>query len=577
MDLLGSVLHRESTGPAGPAGRVLRPLLLVTLILGYFWIALRTSWVSDDAYVTVRTIFNFLHGNGLRWNIDERVQAYTHPLWMFVLAIATHLSREYFYTAIVVGLVVSIAAVLVLARGMAVSLPQACFGIACLTLSKAFVDYSTAGLENPLTHLLLAVFFWLYFRFGAAARGRLFLVAALLVGNRMDTGLLVLPALALVAWQSPWRATVKAALLGGLPFILWEAFSLLYYGFPFPNTAYAKLGTGIGGGELASQGLRYFANSLRLDPLTLLTTAAGGGVAILRRLTPARAAAAGIALHLIYIVTIGGDFMSGRFFTPPFFVAVVILVHARLAPRLAWIAFAAVVLAGVLLPSSLRGVQNIYKPDGQPVPEVAIDAWGICDERSYYDYCARFRRVPNVPWPDPESAELAADLRNEWRTDEFAGILKQLGVMSPQDPWPEASQQAGAQIRTPVGVRGAIGFFGYYAGPGIHLLDYHALADPLLARLPAIEHDPLLGYYFPKLAMRKWRIGHFVRRIPEGYFATLATGHNVIRDPDLAAYYDKLALVTRGNLLDPARLRAIWDLNLRHPVEVERYLERAGH
>jgi len=386
---------------------------------------------------------------------------------------------------------------------------------------------------------------------------------------------------------------VKAALIGGLPFILWEAFAVLYYGFPVPNTAYAKLGTGIGTAELGSQGLRYFANSLRLDPLTLVGTALGLGVAIvqrltpakslsvgmIRRLTPARAAGIGIVLHLLYVMTIGGDFMSGRFFTPSLFVAVVILAQARLEPRLAWILLCTVILAGVVLPSSLRGVQNIYRPDGQPVPDVAIDNWGICNERSYYDYCARFRRVPNVPWPDPESAELAADLRRDWRTDEFAGTLRRLGILSPQDPWPEAAQQAGEHARlTPVGVRGAIGFFGYYAGPGLHVLDYHALGDPLLARLPAVDRDPLLAELFPRLAARKWRIGHFVRRIPEGYVETLATGRNAIRDPDLAAYYDRLALVTRGPLLDPARLRAIWDLNgCRHPVEIERYLARAGH
>jgi hypothetical protein len=41
--------------------------------------------VGDDAYFTFRTIDNFVHGYGLRWNIAERVQAYTHPLWLLLL------------------------------------------------------------------------------------------------------------------------------------------------------------------------------------------------------------------------------------------------------------------------------------------------------------------------------------------------------------------------------------------------------------------------------------------------------------------------------------------------------------
>ena len=35
----------------------------------------------------------------------------------------------------------------------------------------------------------------------------------------------------------------------------------------------------------------------------------------------------------------------------------------------------------------------------------------------------------------------------------------------------------------------------------------------------------------------------------------------IIGDDDLAAYYDALALITRGDLFDPDRLRAIWDVN----------------
>jgi len=62
----------------------------------------------------------------------------------------------------------------------------------------------------------------------------------------------------------------------------------------------------------------------------------------------------------------------------------------------------------------------------------------------------------------------------------------------------------------------------------------------------------------PPLARRGWRIGHFTRAIPAGYVQTLATGQNQIRDPNLARYYDKLALVTRGRLFDGERLRTIW-------------------
>ena len=38
-------------------------------------VLIRTTWICDDAYINFRTIDNFLHGYGLRWNIAERVQS----------------------------------------------------------------------------------------------------------------------------------------------------------------------------------------------------------------------------------------------------------------------------------------------------------------------------------------------------------------------------------------------------------------------------------------------------------------------------------------------------------------------
>jgi arabinofuranosyltransferase len=107
----------------------------------------------------------------------------------------------------------------------------------------------------------------------------------------------------------------------------------------------------------------------------------------------------------------------------------------------------------------------------------------------------------------------------------------------------------------------SVGLFGFYAGPEVHVIDPLALGDPLLARLPA-EYDP------------NWFPGHFTRTIPTGYYETLATGRNLIEDRDLATYYEKLALVTRGPLFDRRRLAEIWNFNTGrygHLVRAEAY------
>jgi hypothetical protein len=59
----------------------------LTLFLLYVLAFIRNAWICDDAYITFRTVDNFIQGYGLRWNIQERVQTYTHPLWMFLLSL----------------------------------------------------------------------------------------------------------------------------------------------------------------------------------------------------------------------------------------------------------------------------------------------------------------------------------------------------------------------------------------------------------------------------------------------------------------------------------------------------------
>lgn len=99
----------------------------------------------------------------------------------------------------------------------------------------------------------------------------------------------------------------------------------------------------------------------------------------------------------------------------------------------------------------------------------------------------------------------------------------------------------------------SIGFLGYFAGPKIHIIDRYALADPLLARLPS-RRDYVDG--------TRWRIGHFIRDIPEGYPDYAIVGAPTIADPALARYCDELFRITRGPLWTRERWTAILRLNL---------------
>ena len=51
---------------------------LAAALAVFLLLALRSAWVAEDAFITLRTVDNLSHGHGPTWNAGERVQAFTH-------------------------------------------------------------------------------------------------------------------------------------------------------------------------------------------------------------------------------------------------------------------------------------------------------------------------------------------------------------------------------------------------------------------------------------------------------------------------------------------------------------------
>lgn len=487
------------------------------------WLALclvRTSWLCDDAYITFRTVDNLVSGYGPVWNAGERVQAYTHPLWMFAVAVVYSFTREIYVTAQVMGIAITLAAALWLIFRLARTPGAAIVLVAALACSRAFVDYGTSGLENPLTYLLLAVFLAVYF--DARSDGEKVLSLSFLTGlavlNRMDLSLLFLPPLLFAVYRArSWRALLVDAPMGLLPVAAWLAFALLYYGNPFPNTAPAKLGTGVSDIDLARQGVAYFISLADTDPLTAAVIACSVMLPFLVPVWRGVPVSAGILLYLLYILSIGGDFMAGRYFSAPLLAAAALLALVPWRLNHAAPALLCLALLAFMAPYPVPLSDAHYGLDRQKLPANAFrDKRGVSDQRGFYYQATGLLRGRANGWePRYEWTDMGKQLRSEGQK---------------------------------VGVYGATGFKGFYAGPRVYIIDYHALSDPLLARLPAKDR-------------KDWHIGHFKRDVPAGYRETVQSGKNHLEDPGLAAYYEKLTLITRGPLFSMERLRAIWKLN----------------
>ena len=304
---------------------------------GLYW-ACKYAWVCDDAFISFRYARNLVEGHGLVFNAGEQVEGYTNFLWTVMLAAGMSLSLDPVWLSIVLSITcyAGLVAVLLWASRQAPSglssLPFAAIGV---LLHRDLQIYATSGLETALfTFLVTAGVLVLTIprRPFTLSAGILLMLAAL----TRPEGLLVagLAALWLLAVAKPgWKMVLRYALpllLVYLPYWIWR---FDYYGWPFPNTYYAKSGylTYYG------QGIRYLW--LYMSTYYVLWAVPLALAALLWRVVYRRQwadqegrvlllAGSLVLLYTFYVVRVGGDFMFARFLLPVTPLAFVLVEHA---------------------------------------------------------------------------------------------------------------------------------------------------------------------------------------------------------------------------------------------------------
>lgn len=509
------------------------PVFIIIAII-FIYVFFINAWVCDDAYISFRTADNFTSGYSLCWNIGERVQSFTHPLWLFAVSFFHLFSGEFYFTSIILSFILTSSALYFLLIRISPNMYLSAAAFAMIIFSKPFMDYTTSGLETPLLYLLSSLF--LFFAFKKHPGERIFvltLIFSLLFLSRPDSILIFLPVLIFIIIMNFSKATILMVLAGLLPALIWELFSLFYYGFLFPNTAYAKLGTGISRGEYISQGINYLMNGLVNGPVTiavfLIVLIILVSFAVKKRYGIVFYCGAGVMLYLTYIVWIGGDFMSGRFLALPFFCSLAVLLKSTKELKIGTktlIIFTSFFLFFFLgsknppvFPYSFNYGKTEETDEENPWSFIPYcDRFGITDERAFY-------------YPDTGLLPVLSNggrLMHKWAEE---GRL---------------TRHSGIEFI----VRDDTGFFGFFAGPKVHIVDRMALSNAFLARLPAKSG--------PGMPEGKWRIGHFFRPLPKGYAQSIILDSNLIDAPKLKALYEKVNLVTSGNIFAEGRMNAIF-------------------
>jgi hypothetical protein len=201
----------------------------------------------DDALIYARYVDNALRGNGLVYNVGERVNGLTSPLFAYLNVIASYLAAGDVQLGSTIVCTVSwgVAALAFFSvfgrknRATAIGAAAGCF-----FLATSRFTYFTYGMETGLFMALCAIAMSLFSRH---EYGQLGIVTALLLLTRLE-GVFLVAAMAIEHLRLK-RSLPNARhfLIPALIIIGQFGFSLLYYGTLLSQSAQAKLQQGASG------------------------------------------------------------------------------------------------------------------------------------------------------------------------------------------------------------------------------------------------------------------------------------------------------------------------------------------
>jgi hypothetical protein len=310
---------------------------------------------QDDAYISFRYAENLVAGNGLVYNVGERVEGYTNFLWTLLIAASIKAGIGAPLAGRWLGVAASLGAI-ILTACIARRYANEYLGVvaaAMLAANGNFLVEAAQGLETALFVLIVTAAAWRAGEEYAAPARKPFSAILLILAflTRPDGALVflaVLPFYAATARANPRRFALWLGTFA-LAAAAYEGWRLAYYGSFFPNTFYAKVRPE---GETLRYGLKYTVTFLlRFTPFLLLLPLAAKPRKVFYPWV------ALVAVFVAYVIIVGGDMKpTGRFYQPIIplvLVAVAAALYdlenaARWVPR--WTLAA---LAGALVATSL--------------------------------------------------------------------------------------------------------------------------------------------------------------------------------------------------------------------------------
>ena len=289
----------------------------------------------DDAYISFRYARNLANGLGLVYNPGEPIEGYTNFGWTILLALGTKLGVDPHWTAKVLGALAAIGTLFVvhrLSHRLFALRTMPCVATWLLASSSTFSGYAMFGLETTLFCFLVVLGTLLLFE--EQTRGRGFVGSAVVFAlaglTRPEAPMFLGIPMLLLGRKFLSRQNVMRGLVFVLPLALHLAWRRAYYGSWVPSTLPAKTG------DLVQQwkgGKAYVLGWLEHAGPVVFLSLYGLGIGVARKSREVLSIAAVFVAVTVYVLLVGGDWMSYyRFIAPaePYCFVLVCLAARRL-------------------------------------------------------------------------------------------------------------------------------------------------------------------------------------------------------------------------------------------------------
>lgn len=224
----------------------------------------------EDAGISFAYARNLVEGDGLAtYAGGPRVEGYSNPSWTFLIAGMYALGLPTFTVAKVLGWILGVATLpfawALVRRGLDPRVDSpihrdtlALLAPFALAMNVQFVVWNSSGLENSLFCFLLAAGLWRCVKeLEDGGRPWSALIFFLLCASRPEGIMYTLVAFGLRLWHSMFSSEGRSSTLAEraklvthwlvlllVPLVAFHAWRYWYFAWEFPNTYYAKLGTG---------------------------------------------------------------------------------------------------------------------------------------------------------------------------------------------------------------------------------------------------------------------------------------------------------------------------------------------